>query len=60
MVKYDPETLRVDEDFFKYGGNISVFENTRLRVEEARDVHVYKNLSESAGSSGAGRVTISS
>ena len=68
MVKYDSKTLRVDADFFKYGGKnlrfwkypatcgwsntiqkryvwtqiflnteekISVFENNRLRVDEA-------------------------
>ena len=34
MVKYDSKTLRVDADFFKYEGKISVFENTRLRMDE--------------------------
>ena len=33
MVKYDSKTLRVDADFFKYGEKISVFKNTRLRVD---------------------------
>ena len=34
MVEYDSKTLRVDADFFKYKGKISVFENTRLRMDE--------------------------
>ena len=34
-VKYDSKALHVDEDIFKYGEKISVFESTRLRVERA-------------------------
>ena len=32
---YDSKTLRRDADIFKYGEENSVFENTRLRVDEA-------------------------
>ena len=36
MVKYDSKTLRVDADFFlNTEEKISVFENTRLGVDEA-------------------------
>ena len=33
MVKYDSKTLRVDADFLNTEEKISVFENTRLRVD---------------------------
>ena len=36
MVKYDSKTRRVDADFvLNTGEKISVFENIRLRVDEA-------------------------
>ena len=46
-VKYDSKTLRVDADFFKYAEKISVFENTRLRVDgDSKIVRVLRQIYE--------------